>query len=112
MTRPGVFLVLAAKAPATVFRVSRSDRGKILNIGKKTEHACHYNFHIMDPDWGHVTIKVSGHPPFPAQVILNGHEIAGRRRAAVREAEVLCHPVEGREGSGLRSPPGQAKLAW
>ena len=23
---------------------------------------------------GHITIKISGHPPFPAQVILNGHE--------------------------------------
>ena len=34
----------------------------------------HYSFHILDPDWGHLTIKISGHPPFPAQVILNGHE--------------------------------------
>ncbi len=34
----------------------------------------HYSFHILDPDWGHLTIKISGHPPFPAQVMLNGHE--------------------------------------
>jgi hypothetical protein len=34
----------------------------------------HYSFHILDREWGHVTIKISGHPPFPAQVILNGHE--------------------------------------
>ena len=34
----------------------------------------HYSFHIMDPAWGHLTIKMSGHPPFGAQVILNGHE--------------------------------------
>jgi DNA-binding transcriptional ArsR family regulator len=34
----------------------------------------HYSFHILDRDWGHLTIKISGHPPFPAQVILNGHE--------------------------------------
>ena len=34
----------------------------------------HYHFHILDPDWGHVTIKMSGHPPFSAQVMLNGHE--------------------------------------
>jgi hypothetical protein len=33
-----------------------------------------YSFHILDPDWGHLTIKISGHPPFPAQVMLNGHE--------------------------------------
>src|ERR1700680_690605 len=32
------------------------------------------SFHILDPEWGHITIKISGHPPFPAQVILNGHE--------------------------------------
>jgi len=28
----------------------------------------------MDPDWGHVTIKMSEHPPFGAQIMLNGHE--------------------------------------
>jgi hypothetical protein len=32
----------------------------------------HYSFHILDPDWGHITVKISGHPPFPAQVMLNG----------------------------------------
>jgi hypothetical protein len=37
----------------------------------------------MDPWWGRVTIKMSGHPPFPAQVILNGHEyVATVARAA------------------------------
>ena len=37
----------------------------------------------MDPTWGHVTIKISGHPPFGAQVILNGHEyVACAARAA------------------------------
>jgi hypothetical protein len=34
----------------------------------------HYSFHILDPDWGHITIKMSGHAPFGAQVILNGHQ--------------------------------------
>jgi len=30
-----------------------------------------------------VTIKMSGHPPFPAQVILNGHEhVAAQARGA------------------------------
>ena len=30
-----------------------------------------------------MTIKMSGHPPFPAQVILNGHEhVAAQARAA------------------------------
>ena len=34
----------------------------------------HYSFHVMDPAWGHLVVKMSGHPPFGAQVILNGHE--------------------------------------
>src|SRR5262245_52373241 len=34
----------------------------------------HYSFHILDAEWGHITIKISGHPPFPAQIMLNGHD--------------------------------------
>ena len=67
-------MVLAAKAPASVWEVSRSDAGVIRNLTKKRAFASHYSFHIMDPAWGHLTIKMSGHPPFGAQVILNGHE--------------------------------------
>jgi len=33
-----------------------------------------YCFHILDADWEHIVIRVSGHPPFPAQVMLNGQE--------------------------------------
>ena len=71
---PGVFLILVARAPATVWKVSRSSAGVIRNLEKKREFVNHYSFHIMDPTWGHLTIKMSGHPPFGAQVILNGHE--------------------------------------
>jgi hypothetical protein len=39
----------------------------------------HYSFHIWDSDWGHITIKMAGHPPFGAQVILNGHEYVACR---------------------------------
>lgn len=41
----------------------------------------HFSFHILDRDWGHITIKISGHPPFPAQIILNGHEYVQRQAA-------------------------------
>ena len=70
----GVFLILAAKAPAGVWKVKRSPRGAITNVENKREYVYHYSFHIMDPAFGHLTIKMSGHPPFGAQVILNGHE--------------------------------------
>ena len=49
---PGVFLVLAARAPAGVQKVHRSARGVITRLEKKREHACHYSFHIMDPVFG------------------------------------------------------------
>jgi hypothetical protein len=45
---PGVFLVLAAKAPASVWKVHRSARGVITRLEKKREHVYHYSFHIMD----------------------------------------------------------------
>ena len=38
VVRPGVFMILAAKAPATVWKVKRSARGAITNIEKKTEY--------------------------------------------------------------------------
>ena len=80
--RTGVFLILIARAPATVWEVHRS-RDVIGNIAKRTAFVNHYSFHIMDPQWGHLTIKMSGHPPFPAQIILNGHEfVATQARAA------------------------------
>ena len=71
---PGVFMVLVARARATVWKVRRSPGGVIMNLEKKSEYVNHYSFHIMDPAWGHLVVKMSGHPPFGAQVILNGHE--------------------------------------
>ena len=76
MLGPGVFLVLVARAPVPVpvWDVKRSEGGVIVNLARKTAFVNHYSFHILDPRRGHVTIKMSSHPPFPAQVILNGHE--------------------------------------
>ena len=47
-------------------------RGHHPNLEKKTGYVNHYSFHIMDPAFGHLVVKMSGHPPFGAQVILNG----------------------------------------
>jgi hypothetical protein len=70
----GVFLILVARAAATVWEVKRSATGVIGNLAKKTAYVNHCSFRIMDPQWGHLTIKLWGHPPFGAQVIANGHE--------------------------------------
>ena len=77
----GVFLILVNRAPAPVWDVQHSKGGKIVNLAKKhpLPYVNHYSFHILDREWGHLTIKLSGHPPFGAQIILNGHEYVGRR---------------------------------
>jgi hypothetical protein len=70
----GVFLILVRKAQAPVWEVSVSGKQHHLERKKPMPYVNHYSFHILDPDWGHVTFKISGHPPFPAQIIFNGHE--------------------------------------
>ena len=74
--KTGLFLVLVSKAPALVWEAQKTGTGKLGQLVPKDPwpYVNHYSFHILDPDWGHVTIKMSGHPPFGAQVILNGHE--------------------------------------
>lgn len=76
----GVFCILVNRAPASVMEVKRFDNGNI-DIRKKHPYPYvnHYSFHIMDPDWGHVTIRLCPHPPFNAQIILNGHEYVARQ---------------------------------
>ena len=76
--REGVFLILVGKAQAPVWDVSGKHH---LERKRPMPYVNHYSFHIIDREWGHLTIKISGHPPFPAQVILNGHEwVAGQAR--------------------------------
>jgi hypothetical protein len=74
----GIFCIIAALAPMPVFQVQRSNKG-ITNIKTKISYVTHYSFHITDPEWGHLTIKLCPHPPFNAQVILNGHEYVARQ---------------------------------
>jgi hypothetical protein len=73
---PGLFMVLVSKAPALVWEAHMTGTGKLGQLKQKEPwpYVNHYSFHILDPDWGHLTIKMSGHPPFGAQVMLNGHE--------------------------------------
>src|SRR5690242_11241597 len=78
--RQGLFLILIGRAQAPVWDIGRSHH---LQRKRPMPYVNHYSFHILDPEWGHITIKISGHPPFPAQVILNGHEyVACQARTA------------------------------
>src|SRR5206468_2350368 len=46
---------------------------------KRWTYIKHYYVHLMDPEWGHVTIRICGYRPFGAQVIANGHEWVERQ---------------------------------
>lgn len=69
----GLFAVLVGRAPASVWEVERFGSGG-LNLKRKLVWVNHYSFHLIDEEWGHVMVKICGHPPFTAQVVLNGHE--------------------------------------
>ena len=103
----GVFLILAAKAPAAVWKVHRSARGVITNLEKKREYVYHYSFHIMDPAFGHLAIKMSGHPPFGAQVMLNGHEYV----AVAAQGEGIGFTKEGNCFTEIADPQHLARVA-
>ena len=72
----GLFLVITGNAPAPIWEVKRNTAGQITEIRhrKNWPFVKHYYFHIIDCEWGHVTIRMCGYPPFGAQLILNGHE--------------------------------------
>jgi len=99
----GLFLILVAKAPALVWEIATSPRG-VPHLTRKRPWPSvnHYHFHVIDQEWGHLTFKMSGHPPFGVQVMLNGHEWVERRArqrtiAAVKEGNCFVG------GSDLRA---------
>jgi hypothetical protein len=55
-------------------RCGTSARSTISRESSRYPMSTTTRFISSDPEWGHLTIKLSGHPPFPVQVILNGHE--------------------------------------
>ena len=79
----GLFLILVGRAEVPLWDVRRARSGSIL-LKQKKAYVNHYSFHIMDPEWGHITIKMAGHPPFGAQIILNGHEYVACRARKVK----------------------------
>ena len=73
----------------------------------RREYVNHYSFHIIDRQWWHVTIKMSGHPPFGAQVILNGHEYVARQA----QAAGIAFSKAGNCFTMIADPAGLARIA-
>ena len=103
----GVFMILVAKAVSPTWKVTRSRSGVLVNLKKQNALPKHYSFHIVDPDWGHVVIKISGHPPFGAQIILNGHNYVARRA----ERAGIAYTKEGNCFTTIDEPPRLARFA-
>jgi hypothetical protein len=76
----GLFAIFVAKGPALVWQAKNNRAGKVvLRRPKNWPLVYHYHFHIIDKQWGHITIRMSGHPPFGLQISLNGHEWVQRQ---------------------------------
>jgi hypothetical protein len=86
----GLFLVIKSNAPAPIWEVKRNGEGRITEIRhrKNWPYVRHFFFHLIDREWGHVTIRMCSYPPFGAQVILNGHEWVERQARRRRVAAV------------------------
>ncbi len=104
----GLFLILVGRAEVPLWDVRRARSGSIL-LKRKKAYVNHYSSHIMDPEWGHITIKMGGHPPFGAQIIPNGHEyVACRARksnsTSARRATVSPRLPTAHTWQGLQTP--------
>ena len=117
----GVFAIFVSKASARLWHVWENPRGKpVLNSPKHWPLVNHYHFHIIDPDWGHISVKISGHPPFGASISLNGHEWVerqARRRGIAWRRQNNCfvagsdYPGLEKQAARLDGPAGLARLS-
>ena len=86
----GLFLVIKSNAPAPIWEVKHNGQGRISEIRhrKSWPYVRHFYFHLIDREWGHITIRICSYPPFGAQLILNGHERVERQARRKRVAVV------------------------
>jgi hypothetical protein len=80
----GLFAVLVGRAPAPLWEVRHNSQGQITDVRRAQQwpHVQHYYFQIIDPEWGHVVVRLCGYAPWGAQVIVNGHEWVERQARA------------------------------
>ncbi len=99
----GIFAVFVSLAPSLLWEVREFGNGSIdIRRKKKTSLVNHYFFHIIDKEWGHITVRMCAHPPFSCNVILNGHEWVERhpdykKLKAVKESNCFTSYSNGEE---------------
>jgi hypothetical protein len=64
--------------------VRRNAQGQITELRRTQQwpYVQHYYFQIIDPEWGHVAVRLCGYAPWGAQVIVNGHQWVERQARA------------------------------
>jgi hypothetical protein len=76
----GIFAILVSRSMSSLWDIKRFEKGGMdIRKQKELSFVNHFSFHIIDKQWGHITIKMCSHPPFACQIILNGHEWVERR---------------------------------
>ena len=77
----GIFAVFVSRSMGLLWDIKRFENGGMDIRKKKTcSFVNHFSFHIIDKEWGHITIKMCSHPPYGCQVMLNGHEWVENRK--------------------------------
>jgi hypothetical protein len=117
----GIFQIFVSRAPGLLWNVRENRQGRpVVRRAKKWPLINHYHFHLIDREWGHVTIRMSGHPPFGRQINVNGPEWVQRQAqrsgvATVKEENCFVGGSEVRAlnelAAKLDSPSGLASLA-
>ena len=104
----GVFLVQVAKAPGDGVEgetVGQDRRNREHREETRIRQPLFVSHHR--PAVGHVTIEMSGHPPFGAQIILNGHEYVARQP----QAAGMAFAKVGNCFTAVTDPVGLARIA-
>jgi hypothetical protein len=86
----GLLLVITGNAPAPVWEVKRNARNQIIEGQHRRQwpYVKHDYFHLIDADWGQVTLRMCGYPPFGTPGILNGHDWVERQARRQRESVI------------------------
>jgi hypothetical protein len=106
--QPGIFAVLVSRAPYPVGDVQRWGKGgRHLERKKPQPYVKHYSFYIWDQEWGHLTIKLCGHPPFTAQIMLNGHEYVAQQA----QTQTIALTKEGTGFTAVANAAGLNRVA-
>jgi len=104
----GIFAVLVGRAPAPLWEVRRNSQDQITDLRRAEQwpHVQHYYFQIIDPEWGHVVVRLCGYAPWGAQVIVNGHEWVERQARkqkvrVVKEGNCFVEGTDYKKVNGL-----------